>query len=202
MLNTYLFGAYFLFYNKNMEEKVLVEPTEKGKKLGKAAKIIAIICFSLVLSTLFAATVSDFVIFAEQILKFAASIIATAMIFVFMVILFVVCFVLIFGFFLVESKGFWPLTITINAFKEMMGDIKFNSNQLATLVSVRWVLLVICILCLASSIVSLSLRKAAIKQGFIDKNKHIKKFDVVALVFSSLGIAVATIVLLVANLIK
>ena len=76
-------------------------------------------------------------------------------------------------------------------------DNKINIRTETLFEGMRWALLSICIICFIASIVSLSFRKAAIKQGFVDKNRHIKKFDVTALVFSILGIGVASIVLLI-----
>ena len=182
---------------KQETTKVEVVETEKGKSLGKTAKIIAISCFSLLMGSLLFATISDVIIFSEQLLHFIGGIIVTGMLFILMVIFFAISFVLIFGFYLVKTEGFWPLKVTINAFKEIMGDITFSSSQLTTLTNIRWSLLIVCLLCFASSIVSLSLRKAAIKNGFVDKNRHIKKFDVVTLIFSILGVGISLIVLLI-----
>ncbi len=177
-----------------MENKEL--ETEKGHALGKAAKIIAICCFCLVMAALLYETVSDVIIFSKQILQFIGGIVATALLFVFMLICFVASFILIFGFYLFQQQGFWPIKVTKTAFLDMMGEISFDNISPSLFSGVRISLIVLCVISLVSAIVSLSLRKAAINEGFIDKNKHIKKFDVTTIVFSSLGIAVSAIALL------
>ena len=179
------------------KEKVEIVETEKGKSLGKTAKIIAICAFCTVMAALLCATISDVAIFADQILHFVGGMIISAMLFVFMLVCFAVSFILVFGFYIVESHGFWPWKVAFGAFKEIIGDITFNESQLLTFSSIRWTLLSICILCLISAIVSLAIRKSAISEGFKDKNKHIKKFNVNTIVFSSLGIVFALVIFLI-----
>ena len=169
---------------------------QNGSGLAKAAKIISIVIFSITMACLLTTTVSDIAIFSEQIIKFLGYIIVTAILFIVMVIFYVISFVLIFGFYLQETYGFWPFTVTKNAFLEMLGDIKFYDYQLATLISIRWIVFVLCILCFVSSIVALSLNKAAKKKGFEGNRKPTKPFSVVTLIFSLLGAGVAGVILL------
>ena len=179
------------------EEKKQIVETEKGKSLGKTAKIIAICCFSLVMAALLFATISDVTIFAKQILHFFGGIIITAILFVLMCAAFIVSFILVFGFYIVKDKGFWPLSVAVKAFKEIIGDISFDNISVDLFSGIRMSLLITSIICFVAAIVSLSFRKAAIKNGFKDQNKHIKKFDVTTIVFSVLGIAVSSLVLLI-----
>ena len=181
-----------------MEEKV-VEVKQSGSGLAKAAKIIAIVIFSVTMACLLTTTISDVAIFSEQITKFIGGVIVCAILFIFMLIFYVVSFILIFGFYLQESKGFWPLTVTKNAFFEIIDDIKFKESQVVTMNTIRWFVLILCILCFIGSIVALSLNKASKKKGFEGNLKPAKKFSVVTLVFSVLGIGVAAFVLLITS---
>lgn len=179
-------------------EKFSEKPVEneRNSPLAKAAKIIAIVAFCLCMTCLATAITSDIVIFSEQIIQFILAVVMCGFLFYFLIIAFLVSFVLIFGFYIVKSHGFWPAKITIGAFKGLVGEIKVGANQLVTVATIRWILLVLCFLCFIASIVSLIFLKILKKHGFVDKKKTIKKFDASTILFSILGIAFASIILL------
>ena len=181
-----------------MEEKV-VSSSQSGSGLAKAAKIISIVIFSVVMACLLTTTISDVAIFSEQILQFIAVLIVTAFLFIAFTIFYVISFVLIFGFYINKSYGFWPFSLTKKTFLSMLGDIKFYESQVNTLVTIRWVVFVFCILCFVASIVALSLNKAAKKKGFEGNLKPAKKFSITTLILSILGMGVAGFVLLLVS---
>ena len=175
----------------------VVDIKQKGSGLAKAAKIISIVIFSVTMACLLTTTISDIAIFSEQITKFLGYILICAILFIALVIFWIISFILIFGFYLQKEHGFWPFSVTKSAFLEMLGEIKFYESQVVTLTTIRWVVFVLCAICFVASIVALSLNKAAKKKGFEGNTKPAKKFSVVTLVFSLLGIGVAGFVLLV-----
>lgn len=180
----------------SMEEIVIT----KSKK-AIAAKIIAIIAFSLVFATLGFAITSDIVLFAQQIISFIAACIASVFLFFIGIILMVLSLVLVFGFYLLDSKGFWPATWATNGFKDIVADAAITSEQLAIITSVRIILIAICFIVLVGAIVALALRKASIKDGYIDKQKLTKAFGVVTIIFASLGLLVGSFTLAILSLI-
>ena len=91
-----------------MAESLPVKVTNPTNKMAKAAKIIAIVIFALILTALIGAIVSDIAIFSAQIAGFIAACIMAVAAFVFGIILMVLSIVCIFGVYLLEEYGFWP----------------------------------------------------------------------------------------------
>ena len=179
-----------------MDEIVELEQPKPTNKLAKAAKIIAIVIFALVLSALIGAVVSDVVIFSAQIAGFIVACIMAVAAFFIGIILMVLSIVCIFGVYLLEEYGFWPLTWTKNAFMEVMSDLAVTSEQISILIMVRIILLVICVLVFAAAIVALCLAKKAKKENPEVKQGLTKAFSIVALILSILGMFIALAMLL------
>ena len=114
-------------------------------------KVLSIISFVLVLLALFAALITDFVLFKDAILAFIGGVIASIFIFVVLLVAMVASIIFIFGIFLIEEYGFWPLTLTIEAFKDILNDIVITSDQISTFKGLRFVFLTICIITLIMS---------------------------------------------------
>ncbi len=179
-----------------MNEVITVEQNKPTSKIAKAAKIIAIVIFALVLSALIGAVVSDVVIFSAQIAGFIAACILAVAAFVFGIILMVLSIVCIFGVYLLEEYGFWPLTWTKTAFTEVVSDLAVTSEQINILIMVRIILLAICVLVFAAAIVALCLAKKAKKENPELKQGLTKAFSIVALILSILGMFIALAMLL------
>ena len=100
-------------------------------------KALAIIAFCLVLFALCVAGISDIVIFAQTIFYFLAAIIIGAIVFIVGFILLLISFCLIFGFYLIESYGFWPLDWSVQAFHEIIADAAITPAQVGAFIGFR-----------------------------------------------------------------
>ncbi len=185
-----------------MAENLPVKVATPTNKMAKAAKIIAIVIFALILTALIGAIVSDIVIFSAQIAGFIVACIMAIAAFFIGIILMVLSIVCIFGVYLLEEYGFWPLTWMNNAFMEVMSDLGVTQEQINILITVRIILLIICILVFAASIVALTLAKKAKKENPEIKQGLTKAFSIVALILSILGLFAATAMMLLFVFIK
>lgn len=161
-------------------------------KREKVAKIIAIVCFALLMAALATAIVSDIIILGKLILGFVLAIFMAAVVFFVGFFLMLVSMILVFGFYLVEEVGFWPVTWAETVFKQIIAENKLTTDQLGEIVIVRIVLLAICVLALASIIVAMVLSKKAKKVNEERKQKLTKAFSILSLIFSILGIIVTS----------
>ena len=157
----------------------------------KYKKVLSIIAFILVISALATALISDFVIFKDAIFTFVTSIIATALLFVLFCILMVISCMLIFGVFLLEQNGFWPMNMAMQEFHNMISEITITTDQINTFRSIRIVLIIICITTFVLSIIALHKGK--------DKKAPLKGMSVVTLIFSILGVLTALALLAITS---
>ena len=148
-------------------------------------KALAIISFTVVMVTLAAAIISDIAIFMDAILMFIGGIIFSAIAFVILFVAMLVSFILIFGVYLAEQYGFWPLTLSFQFFKEILSDINITSEQISVFRGLRIAFLVICIITLIISII------ARVKDPMIHEEIPLKGLSKAATVLSILGIVVA-----------
>ena len=156
----------------------------------KAAKIIAIVIFSLIMAALLTAIISDALIVSKQIFGFIIALFASVIAFLFGLILMAISFVLVFGVYLLESKGFWPIEWARSTYNNVMADYVITTEQIGKLVMIRIVLLIVCLIVLIASIVALVLAKKVKKQNKEVKQKLTKAFSITALIMSILGIFV------------
>ena len=157
----------------------------------KYQKVLSIISFILVLLALLTAFITDIVLFKDAILTFIGGIIASVFIFVIMIFAMIVSIIMIFGIFLLENYGFWPLSVTLDAFRDILNDIVITQEQVSTFISIRVVLLTICISTLIMSIIA--------KHKEEDQKKvPLKGMSIVTFVFSILGILSTASLLIIA----
>ena len=168
---------------------------------AKAAKIIAIICFSLVFTALAIALGTDIGIFLEQIITFIVACVSSAVVFIGALILMVLSCILVFGIFILKSQGFWPATWTANTFNEIMSGAPITEDQLILMRTIRIFLILACIISLILSIIAMNLNKAAVRENPKNRCKLTKVFSVITLIFSILGLVVGTGTLFVLGLI-
>lgn len=158
-------------------------------------KALAIISFSVVMTALLVAIISDFVIFAEAIITFVAGTIIAVVAFIFFIILMIASCILIFGIYILQNYGFWPATLSMDFYKEMLADIKVSQEALNAFRAFRIAFLVICTITFIIAIIALH------KDEMIEKKVPLKGMSVVALIFSILGIVTAIGVLVITSLI-
>ena len=145
-------------------------------------KACSIIAFVTVMVTLLVAIIVDIAIFAKVIATFFIGIFVSVCAFIFLFILMIVSFIFIFGFYLAEQYGFWPLNLSFQFFKEILADIKIEPSQIATFRGWRIAFLIICVFALVMAIIALH------KDEMINEKVPLKGMSVVALIFAILGI--------------
>ena len=161
----------------------------------KAAKIIAIVLFALVMSALLAAFISDAVLLAEQIFYFIIACIGSVVVFIVGFILLLISLILVFGFYLIEQQGFWPVTWAQQGFNEILAEGKLTAEQINILVIIRIVLLIACVVVFILAIVALVLAKVPKAERKQKKQKLTKACSIVGLILSILGVFAATVVM-------
>lgn len=170
------------------------EQTNSGSR--KAAKILAIVAMVSAFLAIFLAIVFDIIAFREVILQFIASLILPIIAFVVLFIAMIASFIMIFGIFLVKEYGFWPLTLSIQFFKELLSEIKVTQDAIQTFIMFRFVLLGICATILLAAIVSKVLLGNEEEQydangKRIKKKNGIRGMSTTAIVFAVLGLIVS-----------
>ena len=160
----------------------------------KAGRIIAIVAFSLIMAGLLTAIISDGVLFANQIFGFLLACFASIIAFLFAIILMILSCMLVFGIYLLSENGFWPYSWATKVFKDIIADYHITSEQLQIFMNIRIVLLVICALAFVLSIVGMVFNKKS-------PLKLPKVFDILALIFSILGVFGSIIMMIIIKVI-
>ena len=145
-------------------------------------KACSIISFVIVMLSLLTAIISDIIIFHDAILVFFGGILLSIGGFIIMFVAMIVSCMFVFGVYLLNQYGFWPLTMSANLFKEILGSIQITPEQIATFRGWRIALLILCIVALILAIMALH------KDEMISKKVPLKGMSVVALIFAILGI--------------
>lgn len=163
--------------------------------MRKETKILVIICFILILSAFVTALVSDAIIVGRSILGFAFALFAAVFVFLLGIILMVISIMFVFGIYLLEDRGFWPIEWSRTAYQEIIKDYQITESQINALTTIRIILLVICIFVFIVSIIAINHLKKVKKMDPTIKRKPISGFAITSLVLSILGILVASGVL-------
>lgn len=159
----------------------------------KRNKTLSIVAFSVMMATLLIAILSDFLIFSETILTFIGAVFISAIAFVFFIILMVVSVMLVFGIILLEDYGFWPLDLSIQAFKEILADIQITADQIAVFRGLRIGILIICLITFVLARIALH------KDEDYQEKVPFKGMSIVTMIFSILGILVAIGMLVISS---
>jgi small-conductance mechanosensitive channel len=89
----------------------------------------------------------------------------------------------------VNDAGFWPLSLSISIFKDILGDVYMSDAQITTFISLRIAIIIMLISMFILAIVANKMHKRRIKEK--DSNiRKIKPFTVVAIIFSILAIVI------------
>ena len=170
--------------------------------MKKEIKILAIICFSLIVAALVTAIVSDAIIVGQSILGFVLALIIAVIAFIVGVILMIISCMLVFGVYLLDQEGFWPIAWAESAFKDVMKDYQVTQAQIDTLIIIRIVLLVICISVFIMSIIVVRHVKKIKKQDKTINRKPTSGFGTASLVLSILGMIASLGVLAVLTIMR
>lgn len=173
-------------------------PAQNGaKSKASIAKVFAIIAFCLVMAALTGAIVCDIAVVGKAIFMFFAAVLLSALAFIIAFFLFILSCVLIFGVYLLDTYGFWPLTFAADFFGQIMADAAISDQARSVFIAVRILGLVICLLAFIFSIVALANRRKAKKAGLEDKQKLTTAFGIISLLLSIFGVFASLIMLLI-----
>ena len=157
----------------------------------RPSEILATVSLVLAILAIPLAFGFDLIAFHNAILTFVGMLIVGSIAFIVLTGLFLISFILIFGFYLVEKEGFWPLKYTLQFFDEMFKDLTITSQEVQLFITLRIVLIVICVaLVVTSSIAKVMLdneKKAGITRPFDSAPGQAKA----ALVLAIIGIVVS-----------
>ena len=170
--------------------------------MKKEIKILAIVCFSLIMAALVTAIVSDAIIVGQSILGFVLALIIAVIAFIVGVILMIISCMLIFGIYLLDQEGFWPIAWAESAFKDVMKDYQITNAQIDTLITIRIVLLVVCIAVFIASIIVVKYVKKIKKQDKTINRKPTSGFGTASLVLSILGVVACLGMMAVLSIMK
>lgn len=165
--------------------------------MNKTGKTLAIIAMASAFSAIVLAVIFDVISFREVILQFVASLILPILCFVVLCIAMIASIIFIFGIYLLKDYGFWPLTLSIDFFKQLLSELKVSEEAIQTFTGFRFVLIFICLCIIALAIVSKALLRKQIEEPAEDgKKPRRKKSGAVAmanvgLIFGILGLVVS-----------
>lgn len=151
------------------------------------AKVLTIVSFALAIASIFLAIIFDFVAFKEVVLQFVAALILPCIAFVILIIAMIASCIFIFGVYLLKEYGFWPLSLSIQFFKEIIGDIKITSSQIQLFITFRIILLVLCLIVITLAIAARTLSKKNQEAG----SRLVKVMSTVSIILAILGIIVS-----------
>lgn len=162
---------------------------DKTNKRIYIPKVLALVSFCTVFGLILVSIITDLVIFKDYILAFIGGIIITGFLFFIFFIGFVLSILLVFGIGIVNDAGFWPLSLSISIFKDILGDVYISDAQITTFISLRIAIIIMLISMFILAIVANKMHKRRI----IEKDSNIRKikpFTVVAILFSILAIVI------------
>ena len=162
-----------------------------NEKYKSSAKRIAVIALIMTFSSIVLAVILDLVAFKDVVLQFIAALIMPCIAFVFLFILMLASIILIFGIYLLKQEGFWPLKLSFQFFKEIIGDIKVTPEQINTFRAFRIILLVLCVSIFVLSIVARIMSKKDKEQGQNRVVRSVKGLTTTSIVFAILGIIIS-----------
>lgn len=158
-------------------------------------KLLSIISFSLVAICLLTAIITDIVIFSDVLKTFLGAIIISVIAFVFMMVGFIVSIVLIFGVYIIQEHGFWPLHLAFSLFKEILQDIQISPSQIETFRTFRFIFIAVCVVALILAIIAMH------KDEMIPGPVPLRGLSKFTMVLAIMGIVVALGMLVVTSLV-
>lgn len=164
---------------------------EDNSKPKSTAKLLANICLIGTFLAMATAIIVDFVTLSEVIIQFVFSLIVPVIAFFVLFVAMVASWMLIFGVALTEQYGFWPLDISWDIYKQIIGEIKIDPDKLAIFRGVRIGLLVVCIVLYITAIVARIMNRKYKKEGEIKLYRSTKRRAKTAMFFLFFGIVVA-----------
>lgn len=183
-----------------VEEVKVNEPLPpKDETPKRLSKIFTGIAFGLVWFSIVLAIIFDIIALKDVILTFIAAIVVTAAAIVLTLGAFLVSMMLVFGFYLLEEKGFWPLTVSMNVFDEIIHDIHLTVQAAKLFMAFRIVLLVLCVAIIVLAIIGKVYLKKERAQGLVKVKDNTKALSTTALTMAIIGLIVSASSLLIVS---
>ena len=113
--------------------------------------------------------------------------------------MFIISFVLIFGFYIMNEYGFWPLTWTINLFKEMIGEIVITPEEIQLFRIFRIILIVICIVIFVFSIIGKKQFNKDVEDSILKKTNTVKGTLNFVQVMAIIGFVVSVVAIFISG---
>ena len=162
------------------------------QKKKSPAEVLSIVSLIVVISAIPLAILFDVISLRYVILQFIACLIVPVLAFFVLFVAMIASLILIFGIFLLEQNGFWPLSVSIGLFKDMLGSITISQQEIDLFKIFRIILIVICLSVFILSIVSRALDKANANIEERPIKREIKGRTKASIILSILGMIVST----------
>ena len=172
---------------------------ENNQAKKTPAKLLGTIALTVAILSIPLAFLLDVIAFKDVILQFIAALIFPCIAFVFFCVLFIASIILIFGIYLIKEYGFWPLTLSWQFFKEILGDIKVTQAEVDTFRGFRILLLIICFSVLIVAIIANILAKKDKEAGLSKVYRSAKGTSKAATILAILGILVSVAALVLTS---
>ena len=177
------------------EVKVNDDLNTQQNKPKRISKIYTGIAFGLVWFSILLAIIMDLLALKDVILTFIGAIIISAAALVIMFVAFIISIIFVFGFYLLEEHGFWPVKVALNLFKDVLGDIHITANDVQAIMVCRMILIGLCLTIIVLAIIGKSYLQKEKEQGLYKITENTKELSNGALWMGSIGIAVSLAVM-------
>lgn len=151
-------------------------------------KTLSILSFVFIWVILLGSIISNIAIFAENMLVVFGAILISAFIFFILFVFMMLSCVFVFGVYIIENSGFWPLSATAEIFNSIIINAEIKPSQIDALFTNEIIILILLGIIFILSIIAL-----AINSNFKKKNPELrarspKVFGTLSLLFSIFGI--------------
>lgn len=153
-----------------------------------SGKTLSIIGFIFVLVFPIINLIFDFMIFSDLIGQFFLAILASGLVFFVGILLMFVTIIFIFGIYLLQDGGFWPLNWANTVFSEIIQEASISSSQIDGFIVLQILSLILYITIFILMIVALSLNRKYKKDNVGVRSRLPKAFGTISLILSIFGI--------------
>lgn len=161
-------------------------------------KTLSILSFIILLIVVISNFIIDFVILKDLIFNFIGACFVGALGLVIGCVLMVISIVFVFGIYIIESNGFWPINWAAALFGNVMGESALSSSQISSFVFSKITLISILIIVIIMSIISLKFnKKYNSNEDNVKKSKAPKVFSILSIILSIPWLIINTCALLI-----
>ena len=169
------------------------------KKIKYMPKTLAIIALVIVLVAIPLALLLDFVAMHEAILQFIGGLFVSVILTVVFFMAFLVSIILIFGIIILQNQGFWPIKLSLQVFKEIMGSITVEAAAIQMFRIFRMIIIAICIAVLIIAIIAKSKVKAENLETKTKEMNEAISISKAAIVLSIIGLVLSVIAVIIVS---